>query len=202
MKKLFYLVVLGAFVASCGNKSNSDVQPVSTDSNFVRIYEFQPVSDIAYITDTIEDNIVITYPDSAGYEVNYSETINNGFEIYGEYDKDDITTLKFMAFASKKIPTLDEKEHLDNELSIAEKEGRMTLIEQGEVNDILYTRYYAICDINGVGEPYRSFVCLHFDPKISNYYFVSIQTSDFDNFKKDMNILYPFIRDLRFLKKG
>lgn len=202
MKKIFYAAVLGMLISSCGNKSNVDISATPVDSTVTKIYEFQNANDIEYVTDTIEGNIVITYPDSAGYEVNYSEIITDGYEIYGEYDKDDEHTLKFMAFASKKIPTLDEKEHLDNELSIAQKEGRMTLVEQGEVNDILYTRYYAICDIKGVDEGYRSFVCLHFDPKINNYYFISIQTTDLANFKIDMNTLYPFIRDIRFIKKG
>lgn len=201
-----WLIAISAvlFGFSCGNHASNPVsnQDVNPDSSAKNVFEFTQNMNISYVTDTVEGNVVITFPDSAGYELNLSDQVKNGYDFYGEYDKNEEYTIEFIALASPKIQSLDEKDHLENELKAAARGQELIIHERGELHDILFSRYYAITSMFKNEVEYKGLVTLHFDPKLNNYYFVLIQTPDIESYKHDINLLYPFLRDLRFINKG
>lgn len=204
MKHLISALSLASlFMFSCGskNKDIADETPSALlDSNLVFECKGDPM--IHYKIDTIENNVVIHYPDSAGYELNYSESDKKAYDFFGEYDKDDHHTIEFVAIASPKMPTLDEKEHLDTELQLASQSSGLIIHERGMLKDVLYSNYYAITTLVKNDIEYKGLVTLHFDPKLNNYYFVLVQTSDLEMYKHDICLLFPFIKNLRFINYG
>jgi len=156
---------------------------------------------IVYKTETIDNDVVFTYPDGAGYELGLSERVPGAYELFGEWDKDEHHTIEFFFIGMPKVKDMDEKQHLDQELAAARKEPGFELIETGKLQGVQYSSWYALTAMQKNGETYRGIILLHFDPLLSNYYYTMIQSSDLENYRKDICILFPFVEDLRFLKK-
>lgn len=198
--KIAYTCIVFIFVYACGPKKQKADNEIT--GNEIPVFSCTQSGDRIYITDTVEQNIIMHYPDSAGYEINYSESLETGYDIVGEFDKADGSSIRFIAVATAKQAQSDEKEHFLNEIKSASAGNDFEVLEQGELHDVLYSRYYAIAQIKELGRDYKGFITLHFDPKWSNYYFVLIQTADTDAYRADFCMLYPFVQQLRFLKNG
>jgi|GEM_PF-1419568 len=191
-------------LASCGGKKEgaTDEKKDAADSLKVPVFTCTgPDTSVHYKTDTVENDIVITYPEEAGYELWTSETAAGAYELSGEWDKDEHNVVEFFFIGMPKVEALDEKQHLDQELAAAGKQPGFALYETGRLQGVLYSEHYAFASMKKNDREYRGIILLHFDPLLRNYYYVMVQSSDLENYRRDVCTFFPFIQNLRFLKK-
>lgn len=205
MKNTFLWLTGGLLLlASCGGKKGSTAGADKNAADTVKVPVFtctDPDTSVTYKTDTVENDIVITYPEEAGYELWTSETVAGAYELSGEWDKDEHNTVEFFFIGMPKVDTLNEKQHLDHELAAARKQPGFALYETGKLQGVLYSEHYAFTSMKKNDREYRGIILLHFDPLLRNYYYVMVQSSDLENYRKDVCTFFPFIQNLRFLKK-
>lgn len=199
---VFIPVLMAAACGGGGEKPDSSPDGPGTDT--VQVHTFSctgPDTTILYQTDTVENDMVITYPGDAGYELSASATAPGAYELYGEWDKDEQNLVEFFCIGMPKVDSLDEKQHLDQELAAARSQPGFALFEEGKLEGVLYSTRYAFTSMKKNDRVFNGIVLLHFDPLLRNYYYVMVQSTDLEHYRKDVCTFFPFIRDLRFIKK-